>query len=990
MKDLFVEVHGKKIKVFKEYWNDWIFLDLSGLKIESISEIKGLRELSELQSLDLSENQITKIEGLDFLSNLLELVLSSNQITEIEGFPPNLRILSLTKNQITEIKGLNALSELSFLELSNNRIAEIKGLDTLPNLNILKLSDNRITEIKGLDDLPTLTKLELSNNLITEIKGLDTLPNLEELKLSNNQITEIKGLDALPNLETLVLAGNRITGIKGLESLSKLRELNLAENQITEIMGLDTLFNLRRLNLKNNLIREIKGLSLLLNLLNLILEGNPIIESQREFLADGKLNEFVDPAVVKRGREPMEATRKAVEFCLLGRDFDLNKFFRGPSPKTFLIGAGCSTNPPSCLPDGRTMIEALIRFTGNESEVDELLKLKSLRFEGVMGIFQTLDPDLSVIDFYGDGETPNLQHMFLAKMIKEGHFVITTNFDFLIEHALLVSGVSRDAIVPVITEADFKRYENPVELFHQGKKMVYKLHGSTKNIITGEDTRASLVTTIQAFAANKEGMSLFQIESYKQPFFENIIKNRTLVVMGYSGSDDFDIVPALKALSNLQTVIWIHHQPNADQKVQIIEEDKESDAFEGDKTNLILNDIRSKRLMSRMYRIDVDTTNLIAGIMDSNTIEAQKEYNISPLEWLKSKFGEIKQVFGDHFTTSLFLQTGNYKSALRAAKRYLETARRVGNDEREAQALGYLSSILSTLGDFKEALQHGQRAFKLYNKLKLQDEKAGVLYNLGNTYSGLAKYKKALKHMQKALKLYKKLGDESSQAYCLISIATTQGKKTGEFNGLETYEEVRAIFERTGDLHGLMLTLNNIGSVYHFQGDHAKADIHYHEGLKIAKELNSLVSQMTFQNNLGMLGLARAAKKKSQADKDHRRKGALDDLKKAFKIASHLGMRLNMATYANNIGLAFYYLGNIPYAKNWSERAYQLVEKMGDIPVKGEIFLNLGRISEAQRKYKRALNWYQVGLEVFYRLWIFDHPSVKELRRCKDRVKNKM
>ena len=97
---------------------------------------------------------------------------------------------------------------------------------------------------------------------------------------------------------------------------------------------------------------------------------------------------------------------------------------------TFLVGAGCSIDPPSNLPAGKTMMEALIRYTCAESEIPKIKELKELRFEQLMEILrERLDPELKIIDFYGLCDKPNLQHFFLADMIENGHFVMTTNFE---------------------------------------------------------------------------------------------------------------------------------------------------------------------------------------------------------------------------------------------------------------------------------------------------------------------------------------------------------------------------------------------------------------------------------------------------------------------------------------------------------------------------------------------------------------------------------
>ena len=66
---------------------------------------------------------------------------------------------------------------------------------------------------------------------------------------------------------------------------------------------------------------------------------------------------------------------------------------------TFLVGAGCSTDPPSCLPIGKKMMKSVIEFTCTESEINKILGLDNLRFEQLVEIVRDhLDKDLKIID----------------------------------------------------------------------------------------------------------------------------------------------------------------------------------------------------------------------------------------------------------------------------------------------------------------------------------------------------------------------------------------------------------------------------------------------------------------------------------------------------------------------------------------------------------------------------------------------------------------
>ncbi|MHA1931667.1 MAG: hypothetical protein ACW96X_03950, partial [Promethearchaeota archaeon] len=84
---------------------------------------------------------------------------------------------------------------------------------------------------------------------------------------------------------------------------------------------------------------------------------------------------------------------------------------------TFLVGAGCSVGSPSCLPAGKEMMNAIIDYTCAVSEIDKIKALKELRFEQLVEIVRDcLDEELKLIDYYGQCDTPNLQHIYLAEM----------------------------------------------------------------------------------------------------------------------------------------------------------------------------------------------------------------------------------------------------------------------------------------------------------------------------------------------------------------------------------------------------------------------------------------------------------------------------------------------------------------------------------------------------------------------------------------------
>ena len=163
---------------------------------------------------------------------------------------------------------------------------------------------------------------------------------------------------------------------------------------------------------------------------------------------------------------------------------NINEFISEEEKLTFLVGAGASTESPSLLPAASETIKTLIEFSCSKSEIDNILKIQDLPFENLAGIILESLDDVKFLDFYQESDKPNIAHFVLAEMMKKGHFIITTNFDPLLEYALLQSDVPKKKIVPVITEKDYEKFSDPEKLYRSGKYPVYKIHGSPKNIIT--------------------------------------------------------------------------------------------------------------------------------------------------------------------------------------------------------------------------------------------------------------------------------------------------------------------------------------------------------------------------------------------------------------------------------------------------------------------------------------------------------------------------
>lgn len=227
-----------------------------------------------------------------------------------------------------------------------------------------------------------------------------------------------------------------------------------------------------------------------------------------------------------------------------------NLFEINPAEIVFLCGAGISLDYPSKLPTVYKFVIDSLKESNISGEiikkVDTQFWLTNYRFESLIDqIHKVVDKNMAVTNLF-NSQTYNHIHSFLAQMLMKGSSIITTNFDTCIENVIFKNKINYD----------FKNYivykgGDLLNIPNIKSNYLIKIHGSQPS---KANLDVELVTTIRALAKTSKGFSL--LPNWKQ-FIIDIIENKTIVVLGYSCSDDFDVVPLLK-LTHPLNVFWIN------------------------------------------------------------------------------------------------------------------------------------------------------------------------------------------------------------------------------------------------------------------------------------------------------------------------------------------------------------------------------------------------------------------------------------------------
>ena len=119
--------------------------------------------------------------------------------------PSNAKVLELSSREIVDVTGIDQMTELETVDLSGNNINNIYILQYSPSrdtIRTLNLADNQLTDITALSALTAIESLDLRINNISSLQPLMNLQTLRLVYLGGNPLSEqqVQALrEALPD-----------------------------------------------------------------------------------------------------------------------------------------------------------------------------------------------------------------------------------------------------------------------------------------------------------------------------------------------------------------------------------------------------------------------------------------------------------------------------------------------------------------------------------------------------------------------------------------------------------------------------------------------------------------------------------------------------------------------------------------------------------------------------------------------------------------------
>ncbi len=185
-------------------------LNISGTLIRDIYPI---RNLIDLQELNISRSQVNSLDALIYSMSLRNLDISGSKVFSLEPLAniSQIAILNISNTPIDNISALSEMTKLSDLRMENTMVNDLSPLKGLVALNYLSIDKSPVSSLKDIAQLPELKIITFSNTMVRDLEPLSTLQNLAVIYCDNTEITSLKALDNKPSL-TKIYCDNTLLG----------------------------------------------------------------------------------------------------------------------------------------------------------------------------------------------------------------------------------------------------------------------------------------------------------------------------------------------------------------------------------------------------------------------------------------------------------------------------------------------------------------------------------------------------------------------------------------------------------------------------------------------------------------------------------------------------------------------------------------------------------------------------------------------------------
>ena len=540
--------------------------------------------------------------------------------------------------------------------------------------------------------------------------------------------------------------------------------------------------------------------------------------------------------------------------------------------KVFFLGSGVSLAPPTLFPTAQVLIPRLLSAVApSKAAFEQLNRLADpnraskrnagdyIRFEVLLDIIRAhADPKLSFLNLVEIFNRPNPMHVLMAQRARQGDFVVTTNFDGLFERAIKAIGEKPISVCQLI---DFQHWH---ELVQRGSIPVFKLHGSYTRY--DHDTERRSVSTVRAtLEAITAGTTEFLLPKVKREFLVSVTQGRGVIVAGYSGSDDLDIMPTFPRLK-ASSVLWILHKDAASDSRDVTDEVRQRvlssapqslSAREAYFRSLLLAEPHSVRIveahtptfLSLLCGVELPSAPQATEFTEDSLASFLSQWQEEHLKEKRIKYAIVGQ---------LMMSLSRFQEAYTAFRNGMASVGKKADRTVRAHGCFLVSRAAAELGLRDQAQRWISMALEslpgatapLTTALCLHQ--CGLVhYNSGNLTDALRWFRRVARFCAGKRKL------ETRLAYALHHVALVYQDRGEYRKAAALYSRSIRLSSRHGDPRFASFSFHQLGTLSYDRGRFGDAARYFSKSLRIASTLGDYAQVSNVEHELGMLAFLR-------------------------------------------------------------------------------------------------------------------------------------
>lgn len=521
-----------------------------------------------------------------------------------------------------------------------------------------------------------------------------------------------------------------------------------------------------------------------------------------------------------------------------------------PETLAVLFGAGVSVKAPAGLPTADQLLRGYWdRVARIAQKVPALVPLvpdlatlvRGVRFEEVVSVLEGMDLGRQALVPLSAPAIPNENHRLLAELGRRGCVLLTTNVDVLVEQAALAQ---RSRLHQVVDDDD------PAWATPQSRPTIFKLHGSFSKM-TGNGWSDSFETVCATMRLLGLERHRFKSNSAKKMLLARVVDQRTLLVVGYSGRDEFDIGPVVFSAKHGRPgqLIWVQHVASTDIEVS----DSVRDLPPG-VARLIAPGVLASASSGRVLFVWGDTTAVLrhvagaaAGEVDGICADDLAPARGAPLDSLTSVSDAA------FFVGMLDKRLGRTAQAARAFSLAVELTSQAGPGRvHAAQSLHELASALLDNGQYDDAEKVAGCALVQDRELGRPDWESSTWVLLGNIKRRTRGHE-ALSCYQRSLEIAAHEQYPYGVALALMKIGTILWRRAELDEAVQVLKRAGEIFEAKGFLSEFVGATVELAIAFFEGGRYDLAREEIERADEIARLLGESETRLSIEHELGML-----------------------------------------------------------------------------------------------------------------------------------------